>query len=189
MIGKALQFTQSILDQFLRNRYNLDESIVVLNNVVDSSGAIPISNSNKIVISLINIEKETSKPFYIRNQKLTNGNFAELNPEERYNLDLLVSSNFDDYNETLKFLNASILFFQINNCTDSSTYSSIPKGLAKLEYDIEKVNYHQMHSLWTAMGAKYKPSAIYKTRLVTVKGNEPSSYTSAITNQSNLVEA
>ncbi len=189
MIGKALQFTKEILDQFLRNKFGLDESKVLLNKLIDSDGSIPTANQNKVVISLINVEKETNKPFYGRNQKMPNGNYSDINPYERYNLDILISSNFDDYGETLKFLNSSIQFFQTNPGVDSTSFSNIPAGLNKLEFDIEKITYHQMHSLWTAMAAKYQPSVIYKMRLVTIQGNETDGFTPAVSNVSNKAMA
>jgi len=186
MISKALQFTNDVLDQFLRNRFGLDESKVLLNNLIESNGSVPQINQNKVVISLINIEKETLKPFYVRNQKLANGNYSDQNPSERYNLDLLISSNFDDYSETLRFLNAVILFFQIHNTLDAHSFSGIPAGLNKLEFENEKISYHQMQGLWTSMGAKYQPSVIYKMRLVTIQGNETEGFTKAVSKTSNL---
>lgn len=180
MIAKALQFTRDVLDQFIKNRFGLDESKVLLNTLIEANGNIPQANQNKVVISLINIEKETLKPFYNKTSQRTAGTYAELNPSERYNLDLLISAGFDDYSETLRFLNAVILFFQVNPMLDASSYSTIPAGLHKLEYEIEKIGYHQMHSLWTAMGAKYQPSVIYKMRLITIQGNEADSFTPLI---------
>lgn len=185
MINKALQFTKNVLDQFLKNRFALDENKVVLNNLIESNGNLPLVNQNKIVLSLINIEKETNKPFYGRNQRLGNGNFSDVNPMDRYNLDLLVSSNFDDYGETLSYLNAVILFLQAYNTLDASFSSAIPAGLNKLEFEIEKISYHEMHSLWTAMGAKYQPSVIYKIRLVTMQANETLGFVPGITQTSN----
>lgn len=190
MISKALQYTCDALDQFLRNRLALTEKKVLLNNVIDTNGTIPLANQNNVVISLINTEKETSRPYYhVRNQKMANGSFSDINPPERYNLDILVSSSFDDYSESLKFLDAAILFFQMNIFLDPSSFSNIPEGLNKLHFDNEKITYHQMHSLWTAMGAKYQPSAIYKMRLVTFQGDEASGFTPAISNISNQAEA
>lgn len=187
MISKALQFTNDVLDQFLKTRFGLDESKVLLNNLIDTNGAIPEINQNKIIISLINIEKETAKPFYNRNQQLANGSYANINPAERYNLDVLISSNFDNYSETLKFLNAVILFFQINNSLDSNTSANIPLGLERLEFEIEKITYHQMQSLWTAMGAKYQPSVIYKMRLITIQGDEVSGFAPEVSQTSNYM--
>jgi hypothetical protein len=180
MIKKALDFTRAALDQFLRNRFGLDESSVVLNNLIDSNGSIPLQNQNKIVISLINIEKETAKPFYVRNQKMPNGDFSDMNPAERFNLIILITAGFDDYNEALKFLNETILFFQINQMLDCTTFPSMPQGLSRLELEIEKITYHNMQSLWTAMGAKYQPSVIYKMRMITLQGDQSRAFINAV---------
>jgi hypothetical protein len=182
MISKSLAFTHDILDQFIRNRFGTDESKVVLNSLVEPDGTIPLLNRNKLVVSLINIEKEYSQPYYVRNEKLPNGDFADTSPPSRYLLDILISSNFDDYGETLKFLDAAILFFQLHSYLDAHSFASIPAGLIRLEFEIDKIVYHQMHSLWTAMGAKYQPSVIYKTRLVTIKGDEVSGFTPGVKN-------
>lgn len=185
MINEALQFTQNVLDQFLMKRFGLDKSTVVLNNLIESDGSLPTINRNKVVISLINIEKETTKAFYVHNQRLTNGNYPDIKPSERYNLDVMISSNFNVYGETLKFLNAVILFFQVHTSLDATSFSNIPAGLTRLEFDIEKISYHQMQSLWTAMGAKYQPSIIYRMRLVTIQGNEIEGFTLPISKTSN----
>lgn len=188
MINRSLQFTNKLLGQFLNNRFGSSEDLVVLNYHIEPNGSLPKVNQNKVVISLINIEKETNKPFYVRTQKLENGNYSNFNPIERYNLDLLISCNFDDYSETLKFLDAVILFFQINNYIDASTSSSIPEGLTKLEFEFEKITFQQMQSLWTAMGAKYQPSVIYKMRLIKIQANETTGITSSITGTANTTK-
>jgi hypothetical protein len=171
MIQKALQFVGNVLNQSLKTTFGSTESVVVINNVIQSDGSIPLINKNKIVLSLINIEKETAKPFYNRNQQLASGNYADISPAERYNLDILVTSNFDDYSETLKFLNESIVFFQTNIAITAETFSNIPAGITKLEFDIEKINFRDMQHLWSAMGAKYQPSVIYKMRLITIQSD------------------
>lgn len=180
MINEALQFTCDTLDQFLKNRFGLTENIVLLNNLIESNGSIPQANQNKVVMSLINIEKETLKPFYQRNVRLPGGSYSELRPSERYNLILLISANFDNYNETLRFLNDVIVFFQANVALDAAVSSGIPLGISKLEFEVEKISYHQMHSLWTAMGAKYQPSIIYKMRLITIQGDLPEGFTADV---------
>lgn len=185
MLKKALQFTSDVLNQFLVNKFQLDDKKVILNNIIEADGSVPQVNQNKVVITLINIEKETARPFYVRNQKLDNGSFADRSLSEKYNLDILITSSFDNYLETLSFLNGVILFFQVNTFLDSTYSASFPQGLSKLEFEIEKLSYHQMHSLWSAMGAKYQPSVIYKLRLITLQGDEPVSFTGAVNQTSN----
>ncbi|VXB08208.1 conserved hypothetical protein [Flavobacterium sp. 9AF] len=185
MLMKSLQFTTSVLDQYIKNRYQLSESKVILNNIIDTNGSIPTKNENKIVISLINIEQETLQPFYVRNQKLANGSYGDLNPTQRFNLDLLITANFENYEESLKFLNSVIQFFQSYVVLDATNFSNIPSGLNKLEFEVAKLNYNQMHNLWTAMGAKYQPSIVYKTRLISIQSFDNENFTTAITQTEN----
>jgi hypothetical protein len=168
MIHKALQFTTDILDQFVKNEFGLDESKVLLHNLVGSDGLPPEANRNKVVISLINIEKETAKAFFEPEQRAVNGDYANVSLPERFNLDLLISSNFDDYGEALKLLDAVILFFQVNTVIHAASFSNIPPGIATLDFNLEKLTYNQMQGLWMGLGATYKPSIIYKMRLTAI---------------------
>jgi len=89
---------------------------------------------------LINIEKETLKQFYNKSsQKIYQTEFirSKLLPKDN-NLDLLVSASFDDYNETLRFLNAVILFFPDPSYAGCHFLFTIPAGLNRLEFEIER---------------------------------------------------
>lgn len=181
MMDTALQFTASSVDQFIRNKFDLDESQVLLNNIIEADGSTPKSNQNKLVISLINIVQETNKQYYNRNQRLPNGGFSNTQPSERYNLDILLSASFDDYQESLKFLNAGILFFQTYPAVESTSFSNLPEGIDRLEFDIEKTSFFEIHNLWSAMGAKYMPSVIYRMRLVTISSDNTTGFTPPVT--------
>lgn len=188
MLEKALQFTTKILRQHLRNKFALNDNVVVLNNVINPDGEIPLLNKNKIIISLLNIEQENNKQFYGRNQKLPNGDYANVNPFQRYNLDVLFSANFEEYQESLKFLNATLQFFQENTSVNQGIYADIPDGLNKIDYDLEQITYHQMHSLWSAIGSKYQPSIIYKIRLITIENENVLAVEPAVNSIENKLE-
>ena len=159
----------------------MDDSVVLCNRIIEPDGSLPLENKNKVVISLIHVDQETVRAYNTRTQKLDNGNFVTLSPSNRYNLYLLVVPNFDDYNETLKFLNASIQFFQIYGALDAKTNANIPKGVSRLEFELQKgSDYMQMHNLWSAIGAKYQPSVIYKMKLITVAADEVARFDTGI---------
>jgi hypothetical protein len=182
MIEKALQFTEKALNQYVKKKFGLDEDIVIINPIIDQNGVVPAKNQNKIIISLIHVEQETTNQFYNRNQKLDNGNFVRTPLGHRYNLYTLITPNFDDYIESLKFLDASIQFFQINELVDATKNGEIPPEIGKLEYEFQKgENYMQMQNLWTALGAKYQPSIIYKVRLVTLASDEVEGFDTSVT--------
>lgn len=185
MIDKALEFTCDVLGQFLRNRLSPDENKLVLNTIIDPDGTVPKENQNKLVLTLINIDNETNRPFYVRNEKTPDNQFSNISLSERFNLYILISANFDDYREGLKFLNAAILYLQAHTRLDMQEFPQMPSGLTRVELDIEKITYHQMHSLWTSMGAKYQPSVIYKMRLVTLQSGNVSGFTPAINQTQN----
>lgn len=190
MIQESLHFLQNTLNQFMKNSFDLDEESVIVNQVIDPDGSIPEKNQNKLVISLIHIEQETARPFHTRNQKLANGNYMDKPIDQRYNLFILVVPNFDDYNESLKFLNASLKFFQIHAALDAISYSTIPKGVGRLEFEFQKhVDYMETYNLWSALGAKYQPSVVYKMKLITIVSDEATGFEKAITKTSNAVSA
>lgn len=187
IILNTMQFTGSILNQYVKNTFHLNDTRVLLNDVIDENGSVPTLNQNKLILTMINIQKETLKPFNVRFKTMENGNFAHNAPVERYNLAMMVSSHFDDYAESLKFLNASILFFQAHPSIDATNYANLPKGIKKLDYEIDTISYHEMFNLWSAMGAKYRPSCIYKVRLMTLDPAEFSAFEPAVTTVSKVV--
>ena len=188
MIEKALQFTKDTFDQFLKNKFGLDESVVIINRIVDQNGSTPVENSNKVVISLIHLEQETNKQFYNKAVRTTSGDYTKVPAPERYNLFLLIVPNFENYNEGLKFLNASILFFQSNALLSAESNSNIPQGLNRLEFEMERSDdYMQMQNLWTALGAKYQPSLIYKMKLITIASDQIQGFDSKILSVDNTV--
>jgi hypothetical protein len=183
MIEKALQFTAKALNQFIKNKFGLDEDIVLVNRIIEQNGTVPKENKNKIILSLIHIEEETTKQFYNRMQPISDGNYVKKPVSNRYNLFTLVTPIFDNYTETLKFLSASIQFFQNNELMDATKYANIPAGIEKLEYEFQKGdNYMQMQNLWTALGAKYQSSVIYKIRMITIESDEIEGFETGIDN-------
>ncbi|QOL14513.1 hypothetical protein [Dickeya dianthicola] len=55
---------KNILSQQLCHQFDSDGELVVVNNLVELNGGYPLKNQNKMVLTLINLEHETIKPFY-----------------------------------------------------------------------------------------------------------------------------
>lgn len=173
MIEKAFQFTAKTLNQYIKNKFVLDDNPVIINRIIEQDGKIPVKNQNHIVLSLIHVEEETTKQFYNRTASVPDGNYVKKPVSNRYNLFMLVTPNFDDYNEALKFLSVTMQFFQTNELIDVTKYANIPPEIGRLEFEFQKGDgYMQMQNLWTALGAKYQPSIIYKIRMITIASDE-----------------
>ncbi len=173
MIDVSLEFVRSVLDQFLVNRFALESSMVVLNGLVMPDGSAPQKNNNKVVVTLVNLEYETSKQFF-GEKRVGPHNASQISPAVCFNLHILVSACFDDYSEALKFLTASIGFFQANPSLSRASHPTMPAGVAALKVEIENSPASKMENIWMALGAKYSPSIIYKIRQIEVQSEQVS---------------
>jgi hypothetical protein len=139
MIEQSVRFTRNILDQFLKEQFFLPSDVVVTNDVVDPDGAVPVENQNKVVISIIHIGRSS--------------------------IGLLMTSQFDDYRESLKFIDSIIAFFQENADVDSLNHPDMPAGIDKMEFHFRELDSADLFDLWGALGARYRPSAVYNLKL------------------------
>lgn len=172
MLDQALVFIKDTLNNYLMTQMKLTESVVVINPIVGTEGKSIAENENKLVISLINLENESNQPYNVRYSHVNNKQVANVQPDVRFNLDLLLAANFSVYEESLKFLSSAIGFFQLNPSLDEVRTPQIPKQVGRLDFHVESLNYFEMHNLWSSMGAKYQPSIVYKVRLVKFQGEE-----------------
>jgi hypothetical protein len=176
MIYQALNCVTKELNEYLGTRFKLHgKSAAALNTILNQDGTIPEHNLNKIILSLINMEHETNvrfNPVYVSGDA---GNKAKLidNPPYNFNLDVLITAVFEstNYDEGLKFLSESILFFQRKNSFTPKNTPSMDSAILELNFELIKLSYHQEHSLWGALGAKYMPSVLFKIRLLSFQSN------------------
>lgn len=174
MIDVSLDYVRKALDQNLITTFGLDGSVVVLNNVVDANGNSPQKNQNKLVVTLVNLEYETSKQFYggYGSQRWDANQVSRVNPAVCFNLDILISANFDEYTEALKFLTAAIRFFQENLAFTRTNNPTLPEGISALKFEIENTPSTKTYHLWNSLGAKYMPSIVYKIRHVSIDSEQ-----------------
>ncbi|WP_320823093.1 Pvc16 family protein [Reinekea sp.] len=128
--------------------------------MLQQDGSFPQKNQNKMVITLINLDHETTRAYSTTHRRLSDGSFAKTESDALFNVTLLFTASFDDYEEALKFLNATIAFFQATPSFNSKVTPGLPKGIKALNFDIENTSFSETHNLWSAMGAKYQPSII-----------------------------
>jgi len=182
MIQSAMHYISLVLNQYLKLKFSLVEDHVVLNNIINSDGTEPLINKNKLVLTLINVDQQTLKPYNPTIKKTLEKYSNNTSLTTNINLDILISANFDDYSEALKFLGEAIFFFQENSILDETGNSNFPNGINKIQIDQEQINYLEMQNLWAVMGAKYIPSAIYKTRVLTSQVDQKDVFNTSVIN-------
>lgn len=173
MIDKALRFLTDEMNAYLdlQTGSNAGEPLIVLTNVADSNGgwAIP---SQKLGVSLINIEEEKVFKDQQTQFRNSNGDFEQYNPEIKLNLYMLVCANYvndnssNHYEQGLMQLSRIIAFFQGKNVFTPDTSPAIDPALKKLIVELYSYSFEQQYNFWTILGAKYLPSVLYKVRLL-----------------------
>jgi hypothetical protein len=171
------------LNQFLKNRYNLHEDPVILSKLIQLDGSVSVDGENKIVLTLINIEQETTLQNSPNYTHLNAHSSIRNTPPIYINLYVLMSVFFQssNYNESLKMLSAGISFFQQKPLFNSQNSAGLSECPEKITIEIVNLSISELSNLWGQLGGKYQPSILFKLRMLTFDGNYPVEITSSVT--------
>lgn len=167
MMYEALSCVVKELNEYLTTRFKIQDQKAILNAILNQDGSIPEHCLNKIVLSLINVEHDTTIP-YSPIYDTTKSEAVQMNLPYNFNLDVLVTALFENsnYDEGLKFLSDTLYFFQSHPVFNHDNTRDMDDNIQQLTFELIKLSYHEEHSLWGAMGAKYMPSVLFKMRLL-----------------------
>ncbi len=175
MIDAALQLLRDELTSYLSTK---DAATVVIDNIGLFETPAGNSLTDNIVITLVNIEEEST----LKNQPALKRPFINNaiyeNPPVYLNLYVLFTCNYsgNDYILALKRLSFVIRFLQSKNVFSSS--SSVSGGSINLDEDdlvdlkftmeLYTLTFEQINHLWGSLGGRQMPFAMYKLRLVAI---------------------
>jgi hypothetical protein len=184
MIAHTLDFLAKELNAYLDQRL-MASSIkrVVVGNVaraLDTTGGGPDGAiGDKVVLTLVNLEEERS----VRLQETvvrTATTARYKNAPLQLNLYVLVSVTKDDYPDALVQLGHVVQFFQFQNVFTPLTHPGLQPRVERLVLELYTMNFEQVNHLWSTLGGKYLPCALYKVRQITVDEE-------AVTGESGLI--
>ncbi|MGH9696455.1 MAG: DUF4255 domain-containing protein [Bryobacteraceae bacterium] len=160
MIDQALSFILDELNVFLGARFASSGPHAVLSALVDQDGSVPLGIENKLVLSLVNLERDTSSSPQLSPSR---GGVPRAAPALNLNLYLQVSSNFGaNYVQSLQFLSAALEFFVARPLFGAP---GLPAGIESLSAEMVNPTIEDLKNLWSVAGSKYLPSALYKLRM------------------------
>ena len=176
MIDTAIKFINSQLKEYLAQLGNTED--VVAGNLA----TLKKENANAIIVSLINIEEETT----LRNQK----NFKKINnqlvrksPPIYLNLFVMVAFSLEDYDNCLLRMSQTIQFFQKKKVFEAEAYPILlSNDIKEMIFKLFTIDLEQLNDLWGILGGNYHPSVIYKVRLIEIEAKEPEGLEIPITN-------
>ncbi|ABK98009.1 DUF4255 domain-containing protein [Pelobacter propionicus] len=181
MIDTAILHISGQLNQYLRRYFDLSEEAVAVSNILEQDGSLAPRITNRLVLFLVNIEKETLAS---RGQQTSLTHETVISPPPLFlNFFLMVAAHFgnSNYPEALKFLSSAIGFFQRNPVFDHQNSPELDSRIDRLILDMENLNIRDLSSLWSILSGKYLPSVLYRVRMVAYDSADILSKASAVT--------
>lgn len=170
MIESAVGHVATQLNQYLRRNVEPAEDWVVVSSVLEQDGTVRPNINNKLVLFLVNIERDGSSPQHPAGPGPASTSHAVGYPPVHLNLYLMVAAHFpgSSYREALKFISRAIAFFQGNPVFTHANSPDLDRGIQRLVMEIENLSLQDLSHLWGILAGKYLPSVLYKMRMVTV---------------------
>lgn len=160
-----LEFLRRNIDRHLVQRYGPDNTGAVF---LPSNGGDPLAfEDGKITLLAVKLEEEkVMRPDHLYRRADESGRTIHVHPELRLNLYLLFVANFTDYLETWKQLTDVAAFFQSNRAFQRTEYPDLPDTLEQLIVEMVSPSFSEQNEIWGALRTTYRPSALYKVRLI-----------------------
>jgi len=169
MIAPTLNFLAGELNAYLDQRMGGSTTKrAQVGNVARAQDASPPKElEGAAVLTVVNLEEERS----VRRQETaikTATTTLYRNPPLQLNLYVLVSVVKDDYHDALVLLGHVVQFFQFQNLYTPLSHPALDPRIEKLSVELYTMNFEQVNHLWSTLGGKYLPSALYKVRQLTI---------------------
>lgn len=189
MIYEALSIIRDELEAYFRSLQD-DTADVVLENIALLETPNDTNLKDKVVISMVNVEEESTLK-NLSNKVRLNGGVVMVDPPVFLNLYLLFCANYvggnpprNSYTLALTRLSNVIQFFQqkrvfsLDNSPNAALGQSVDRlnepDLASLRLSMElyTLTFEQINHLWGSLGGKQLPFVMYKARLVRVQDKQ-----------------
>jgi hypothetical protein len=186
MIDAAINHIATNVNQHLMRAFGLNEDVVVVSNILEQDGTVATHVNNKIVVSLVNIEKENVPLNNVGHAPATAMRRTVSNPPIHVNLYLMFASYFSgsNYQEGLKFISNTIHYLQGQSVFDQHNSPELDRNISKLVMDMHNLDITDLSNLWGVLSGKYLPSVLYKVRMVTVDAGAVKDQTPSVTKPS-----
>ena len=178
MIDTAFKLLVSQLEAYLKSLKGAQEhKEVIMANIaaIDvATDSITIPNS-RVILSLVNIEEESTMKNRTPYVKAYNHDIAYQNAPVFLNLYMLVTAYYEDYSNALMRLSNVIQFFQSKSSFSANNSPFEQEGAEEenieIFLDLYSMTFEQLNHLWGSLGGKQWPSVLYKMRLVRITEN------------------
>lgn len=172
MIHDIIPTIQNELNKFLKSKHNINEDKVLLSQLVNLDGSLAIQETDKIVMTVVNIEQERTKSNTGTYEQTEKGGFIRVNAPVNVHVLVLFSAYFttENYVEGLKFISSTVAFFQSRNgIFDNQNTPAINGMIDKLYAELVPLDFRELSNVWGVVGAKYLPSVLYRVKTIPIQ--------------------
>lgn len=175
MIYESLACLAEEMNTFFRTKLKIREDKVIISSIVNQDGSVAVQGENKILITLVNLVRDSNFKKDGFTMAAVAGNSARPISVQLY---FLISCYFsgNNYPEALRFLSFVIGFLQEKNVFTHTNTPGLDEGIEKLIFEMESFEADRLNNIWSTLGAKYMPSVLYKARMIIYDANKVSEY-------------
>ena len=168
MIDKILVLLKDSLNNYLtsgRKPGDLQEEQVVFPEWKSSD--VLNFKTGAISVMLLNLEQEN----ILRNsdlftRSLADGSVQKSNPEIRLNLFLLFVANYQKYDDSLRYLSATIQYFQGHRLLNHQNTPELSQEIEQLIIELVSPSFSEQNEIWGTLRLPYHPSVLYKVKMI-----------------------
>lgn len=166
MLATGLKFITKELNLYLNNRFGgpEDGNRVILSNFVELDGKAAVEEKDKIIVSLVNLEQDTTSRVFGSNSSGDRRSSSGTNPQVNLNAYILISAYFKqvNYYDSLVYLSGIISFFQGKFVfTKQNSPYLAETDIDKLIFEMVNLNFQEISHVWSGLGGE-----IYALRFV-----------------------
>lgn len=177
LLKNALETVYGLASMYLENIDHRGDGWLTLTSLVGHNGALNQNASDKIVMCVYNITRETTVNTYQRNMAASQNErpsdaYAIVNPPLFLDVHLMFMANFAEskYGDGLAVLSRLISFFQQAPYFNRDNAPQLAPEIDKLTLEFENLNPVDVNYVMGMLGTRYLPSAFYKLRMIPFKG-------------------
>ena len=121
----------------------------------------------------MNIEEERQlRPDDLYSTRNVKGKSVKVQPEIRFNLFILYTFRFKNYEESMRYLSLLMKYFQANRVFDHHNSPDLSPEVEKLWVELVTMPFAQQNDLWNALRTTHLPSILYRVKMLTYLDEE-----------------
>jgi len=173
MFDAVLRFLADEVNAFMLRRTGDGELVRMVPSRLVSDAGNPVIADGNLAISLFQVEEERALREPLPERVVLQGRELQRPPPLRLNLVVVVAARIAAYDVALARLALAVRCFHAKPIHTPADSPGLPAGLERLTIEMLPLGLEQMNQLWSCIGTRLLPSAVYRVRLLELREDDP----------------